>query len=668
MRALRAALGRLGRPDAVTAAVLAVVAVALVLRLVDLGARAMHHDESLHAFFSWEFAQGRGYRHDPLMHGPFQFHMIAAAFKLFGASDFVARLPAALLGTALVATPLLLRRWLGGVGTVATAVFLAFAPGLLYFSRFARNDVFIALWTVLLIAAVWRYRDDGRLRWLLLLAAMLALGFATKEVTYILAAVLLVYLDVLTWRNLLGQRRLWRTASGGREPRWPRRWTGGAIAAALLPLAWLVVALWPFLGRLRARLGLLSRTREGDLLLVAGTLVATQLAPAVQIPLEAAGVVVGPDNVRWVGWSAGAALVLGGAFVGLSWRPRWWLACFGLFALITVPLFTALLTNPDGFVTGFWGSLDYWLEQQDVNRGEQPWFYYLMLVPIYDLWLLVPALGGAAWLLVRGFGGRRDTLAALLVWWFLGTLAALSLAGEKMPWLLVHLTTPLALLAGYVLGQALPPAVRRLARRDASSLAWAAGGAGAAAFALLAVLALRSGVLVSFAHPDTPVEPLIYTQTTREVPDLSARIREAFERTGKGERPSMVVIDTTASLTWPRARYLRELPVSYLTAEEIRERDSADRAILIVAQFTLGADHALRREYGEAVPYRHRWWFPEDGYRAASFRHLLDGLREGWLVEDWLAFLAERIDREAIGSLDGEVLFPEEGPEVATGA
>ena len=115
----------LRRPDAVTLAVLAVTALALALRLTDLGARAMHHDESLHAVFAWHLAEGRGYVHDPLMHGPLQFHLIAGLFRLFGDGEVMARLPAALAGTALVAVPLLLRRWLGGAGTVAAAVLLA---------------------------------------------------------------------------------------------------------------------------------------------------------------------------------------------------------------------------------------------------------------------------------------------------------------------------------------------------------------------------------------------------------------------------------------------------------------------------------------------------------------------------------------------------------------
>ena len=43
------------------------------LRLWDLGARSLNHDESLHATYSWYLYTGGKYVHDPMMHGPFQF-------------------------------------------------------------------------------------------------------------------------------------------------------------------------------------------------------------------------------------------------------------------------------------------------------------------------------------------------------------------------------------------------------------------------------------------------------------------------------------------------------------------------------------------------------------------------------------------------------------------
>ena len=148
-------------------AYLLLLVAAAALRFWDLGSRAQPHDESLHAVYSYYLYAGRGYVHDPLMHGPFQFHAIALMFKLFGDSEFTARVPAAVVGTLIVLTPLLFRKWLGSKGTVLAALFLALSPSLLYYSRFAREDIHIALWTVLTFAAVWRYRDDGRTRWCL---------------------------------------------------------------------------------------------------------------------------------------------------------------------------------------------------------------------------------------------------------------------------------------------------------------------------------------------------------------------------------------------------------------------------------------------------------------------------------------------------------------------
>ena len=90
--------------------------VAAIMRLWDLGARAMHHDESLHALYSWNLYEGLGYQHNPMMHGPFQFEANAAVFFILGDSDYTARLVYALMGTALVGLPYLFRSRLGRLG------------------------------------------------------------------------------------------------------------------------------------------------------------------------------------------------------------------------------------------------------------------------------------------------------------------------------------------------------------------------------------------------------------------------------------------------------------------------------------------------------------------------------------------------------------------------
>jgi hypothetical protein len=78
---------RVAAPFTITleAALYALMLLAAVLtRFWNLGSRALHHDESLHAYFSWLLATGQGYTHDPLMHGPFLFHMNALVYALLG--------------------------------------------------------------------------------------------------------------------------------------------------------------------------------------------------------------------------------------------------------------------------------------------------------------------------------------------------------------------------------------------------------------------------------------------------------------------------------------------------------------------------------------------------------------------------------------------------------
>jgi predicted membrane-bound mannosyltransferase len=642
--------------DGVLLIVVVLVLVALVLHVVDLGVRAMHHDESLHATFSWYLTDGRGYRHDPLMHGPFQFHVIAVFFAIFGDSETIARLPAALLGTALVATPLLLRRWLGGVGVVATSLFLMVSPSLLYFSRFARNDIFVAVWTVLLVTAVWRYREDGRGRWLVVLAAALSLSFATKETAYLFSAMLLLYLSVTLAMSLSAltaasprvlNSDLERTGDfeATRDPSWVR-------LLLLIPLGWVIAALWPLLGGLRRRWGWTERPREVDLLVVAGTLIASQIGAAIQVPLSAAGLELDVHDETVLGAVGVTVLLLGGAAVGLAWNWRSWAIAALVFYAIYVPLFTTGFTNLDGFGSGIWGSLDYWLDQQDVNRGNQPAFYYFMLLPIYELLTLIPALIGGVWLL-----WRRDGFAALLMWWFIFTFIALSVAGEKMPWLTVHLALPLAFLAGHVVGRLLPGLASALWDRRAPVVAWAGAGAAASVTVLLFAFTVRSGIALSFGHPDTPLEPLIYTQTSPEVPLLARQIEEAAFDDPEHQRP--IYVDTTASLTWPWAWYLRHLEVSYESQETFRGGDLPEGAILVAALNTITPTDPLRSDYQEAIRYRHRWWFPEGGYRQTDAGFLVSGISDGSLIATWWSFLLDRADESTLGSLDGEVLFPE---------
>ena len=76
-----------------TIIILIILLVAIASRLYILGARVMSHDEINHVYFAYQFYQGGKYVHNPITHGPLQFHLLEFSYFLFNDSDFSARIP-----------------------------------------------------------------------------------------------------------------------------------------------------------------------------------------------------------------------------------------------------------------------------------------------------------------------------------------------------------------------------------------------------------------------------------------------------------------------------------------------------------------------------------------------------------------------------------------------
>ena len=131
--------GRL-RFDVLLAVFAGIVLLTALTRFASLGTRVMSHDETTHVYFSWQLEQGRGYSHDPLSHGPLQFHLLALSYFLFGDTDASARYPAAIVGVVAVLMIWLFRRWTGRLSAVATAALIFASPFMLYYARYARNE------------------------------------------------------------------------------------------------------------------------------------------------------------------------------------------------------------------------------------------------------------------------------------------------------------------------------------------------------------------------------------------------------------------------------------------------------------------------------------------------------------------------------------------------
>jgi uncharacterized protein (TIGR03663 family) len=471
------------RPRGELAAYAVLVAVALGLRLIDLGDRPFHHDESQDAYFSWTFFTGGDYEYNPLLHGPLRFYLTAGMYALFGDSDFTARLAPALMGTLMVPLPYLLRAQLGRVAAFAAAALLAFGPSYLYYSRFAREDIYFAAISLALLVVTFRFLYEPRRHQPALIGALLALSFATKETTFITGFVAFTFfVGVLVFRREL------------------------------------------LLGPIRA---------------------------------------VGLES--W-GWALAAFL--------------------GVYTI----LFTTFLTHPDG-VRGLYTGLDYWLGQHGVGRGDERWFFYLVV------------LFGEEWpaLLLGGIGAvfalRRPTLLRVfLVWAFVVSLIIYSWAGEKFAWLVLHPLLPLLLLAGLGV-QAIWDARRRW--YGAVGIAAAACGFAYAGYASFTVNALNRA---------DPRELLVATQSSEEVARVADEVVAEAERS---DRPLSITVDASEGATFPWAWYFRDLPAGYVELGTGGTLPDSDIAILTQgARDRLGSD--LEGYEGREFPFR-VWWVRDYG-------------------------------------------------------
>ena len=485
-----------------------ILVLTLLSRLIGLGDRVMSHDETSHVYFSWLLEQGRGYSHDPITHGPLQFHLIALSYFLFGDNDFTARLPHAIASILTIVFIWNYRRYLGKTGWVIAAFLLLISPYILYYGRYARNEALVGLSGVIMLWAILRYLETGSNRYVYWLTGSLVFHYITKETSFIYNAQALIFLALsfitkvsqASWLRQEDRRRflialilgilLFIAALVGflyagqiatpsltetAPPSIPGESQAPAapspplqvIALAGAGLAATLIAIF-FLAR-GYTMANLRRERSLDLMILLGTLVLPMLAP---FPVKMLG--WNPLDYSASGMVRTALFLvpfsLIAALIGLWWNARLWLGNAALFYAVYTVFFTTLFTNGSGFFTGIVGSLGYWLAQQGVNRGSQPWYYYLAVqIPIYEY---LPALGSLLAISLALFRKKATTVendttggtnepeihphnlaVTLLAYFSLTSLLAYTIAGEKMPWLTYHIVWPMILLSAWGFGQ-----------------------------------------------------------------------------------------------------------------------------------------------------------------------------------------------------------------------
>jgi len=174
---------------------LLILILAIILRFAFLDLKLLHHDEAIHAWFSYELVTKGVYSYDPMYHGPLLYYLTAGMYWLLGQSDLIARLLPALFGTLLIPLVYYIYRlgYLDKRQALVAALFVAISPDLVYFSRFLRHDIFQLFFTLLILVALLYYLNSGKLRFALLAGIGVAGGMALKEDMPLFLLIFLVF-------------------------------------------------------------------------------------------------------------------------------------------------------------------------------------------------------------------------------------------------------------------------------------------------------------------------------------------------------------------------------------------------------------------------------------------------------------------------------------------
>ncbi len=375
---------------------LLILIIAFILRFFLLDLRLLHHDEALHALFSYDLLTKGTWQYDPVYHGPFLYYATAGIFAIIGSSDFTARLLPALFGFAIIPLVYCIHRigYLDRNQTLVASLFIAVSPDLVYFSRFLRHDIFMLFFTMLLLTALLYYFERGRTAFALIAAVAAAGALCCKEE-------MPVILIIFTLIGALFIRK-------GRIVL-PQHWKTDLALAVFLVVAIMSVFYSAFFIHPETLVGLhFNMTLQG-------------------FHLEA-------NTTGW--YQAIERWTLIHNLQRLGGPLYYYLP---LFLLYELPVFILALIGITRFLADRFSPIGFLKRAKNSIRQRRS------ALPEEDLTDARPLQCRPA----RGDAGKSDNFFSFCILWMIGTMAFYALVGEKAPWLIIAQLLPMCFVATY---------------------------------------------------------------------------------------------------------------------------------------------------------------------------------------------------------------------------
>ncbi|RLI75593.1 TIGR03663 family protein [Archaeoglobales archaeon] len=215
-----------------------------------------------------------------------------------------------------------------------------------------------------------------------------------------------------------------------------------------------------------------------------------------------------------------------------------------IFSLIFVILYSAFFADMHGVERAVIGSISHWFEMHKIQDHAKPWYYYPGLIIKYEFLPLALSIASIPSLYNRIKSKNVSRIELFAGYWVVTSLVIYQILSHKVPWLLVHLATPLSFFGSIYMGGKLHSKHFKLA------------------FGIVTAATLITSCYITYFDYNNAREELIYIQIQPPTVELAKEIQERL-KTQKG------VIYEPKNDYWPLPWYLRYVKISYLTKGDI---------------------------------------------------------------------------------------------------
>ena len=538
---------------------LVVTAIAIFWRFYELALKPFHHDEGVNGFFMTTLFRDGIYKYDPSnYHGPTLYYIALAFAKMFGFNTISMRASVAIFGVLMVVMVFFLKDYIGKIGSLTAALFLALSPGMIFISRYFIHEIFFVFCSLGIVLGVLYFIEKRK-----------AGIFAVAMMTLILLVCFLP--SAFNLAKLVGEENV--------ALLWILRLGLFALEAFLIFLIMRMLLAWNdgraiYLMLASASASLFFATKETAFITI-GTMIMAVISVWIWRKIYSAIISrpkkneLEPVELTWQNFREGL-----GDSKDLSLLM---IAVVVVFAYIGILFFSSFFTFSEGISRAF-EAYAVWTKTGTKDHTQSGvWGYLKWGMKIESPIYILAAIGT----LIALFKARHR-FAMFTGFWAFGLFAAYSIIPYKTPWLALSFILPMCIIAGY--------GINELARSTDIGQRIFAGLLTVFASVMLGYQAYD----LNFLRYDDDSMPYVYAHTRRGFLDMVNKIEYYADKSGKAKDAGIEIVSPDY---WPLTWYMKDYPKAIFHA---RFADVTTSELIVASTAQLSE---LNKRYGANYKY-----------------------------------------------------------------